>query len=46
MFFKTLGNTEKRLKKTEATFTYNKNEWGVVGWNIDDDNFDTKIFID
>ncbi|CAD8116100.1 unnamed protein product [Paramecium sonneborni] len=42
--FKTQICNDKKQKPKESQF--NKNEWGIGGWNIIDDNFDTKLFID
>ncbi|CAD8154448.1 unnamed protein product [Paramecium pentaurelia] len=37
---------EKKTKKSEPAFTFNKNDWGIGGWNIIEENYDAKMFID
>ncbi|CAD8072160.1 unnamed protein product [Paramecium sonneborni] len=37
---------ERKQKKSEPTLTFNKNDWGIGGWNIIEDNYDPKMFMD
>ncbi|CAD8066549.1 unnamed protein product [Paramecium sonneborni] len=37
---------EKKQKQSDPMFDFNKNDWGIGGWNIIEDNYDPKMFID